>query len=372
MLNVKDQLQPRPATIPCRRPLLWGLLLVALIPTALACGGREALDPGPARRAAQKAIKLARPTAPYQVRYLERLLADAEVIGAAEANAPWWRAEPERASIAWLRVARAAREISVSIRGLDRQARARYAQALVITRDDIARAAAELREAGMGRREAAAMARAGTSLGMATKLAEAGEYRRAADKLEGARELTQIIHQGWSTLHARFSDPHLLRQWREWAEMTIRESRETGEHVIIIDKLRRRLTLYWRGNLVLSVPAELGANGLRRKEHAGDSATPEGMYRIVQVKPERATKFYKALLINYPNDEDRVRFARGKRVGTIPYRAGIGSLIEIHGEGGQGKDWTDGCVALTNADMDRLFSHVRVGTAVTIVGTYEH
>ena len=83
------------------------------------------------------------------------------------------------------------------------------------------------------------------------------------------------------------------------------------------------------------------------------------------------TKFNKALLINYPNDEDRMRFALGRRRGTISRGAGIGNLIEIHGDGGEGRDWTDGCVALTNEDMDRLFAHVRVGTPVTIVGTYE-
>jgi L,D-peptidoglycan transpeptidase YkuD (ErfK/YbiS/YcfS/YnhG family) len=55
---------------------------------------------------------------------------------------------------------------------------------------------------------------------------------------------------------------------------------------------------------------------------------------------------------------------------VVPANAGIGSLIEIHGEGGQGRDWTDGCVALSNSDMDRVFSHARVGTPVTIVGTF--
>jgi L,D-peptidoglycan transpeptidase YkuD (ErfK/YbiS/YcfS/YnhG family) len=56
--------------------------------------------------------------------------------------------------------------------------------------------------------------------------------------------------------------------------------------------------------------------------------------------------------------------------GTVPRRAGIGSLIEIHGDGGQGRDWTDGCVALDNRDMDRVFARASVGTTVTIVGTF--
>ena len=47
---------------------------------------------------------------------------------------------------------------------------------------------------------------------------------------------------------------------------------------------------------------------------------------------------------------------------------GPGNLIEIHGEGGRAKDWTRGCVAVSNEHMDRLFQRVRVGTPVTIVG----
>ena len=49
-------------------------------------------------------------------------------------------------------------------------------------------------------------------------------------------------------------------------------------------------------------------------------------------------------------------------------RARPGGLIEIHGEGGRGEDWTRGCVALSNRDMDDLFRRVAVGTPVTIVG----
>ena len=98
--------------------------------------------------------------------------------------------------------------------------------------------------------------------------------------------------------------------------MTIEESLRTNDTAILVDKLRRRVTLYRAGRPVVHFPAELGANGLRRKEHAGDRATPEGMYRVVQVKQAPETRFYKALLINYPNDEDRMRFALGQRRGS--------------------------------------------------------
>ncbi|MFH1176560.1 MAG: L,D-transpeptidase, partial [Acidobacteriota bacterium] len=198
-----------------------------------------------------------------------------------------------------------------------------------------------------------------------------GEHSRAADKLQQAREAAQVVHRGWSGLHARFGDRALLRLWRAWVETTIAESRRNSSFAIIVDKLHRRLLLYRRGLPAGERAAELGANGLLRKEHSGDRATPEGLYRVVQLKVGRSTRYYKALLINYPNDEDRERYAAGKRRGTIPRRAGIGSLIEIHGDGGEGRDWTDGCVALSNQDMDWLFARVEVGTPVTIVGTCE-
>ncbi|HVN76277.1 MAG TPA: L,D-transpeptidase, partial [Thermoanaerobaculaceae bacterium] len=194
----------------------------------------------------------------------------------------------------------------------------------------------------------------------------------AGDELLKARESATVVHRAWSALHARFSDPANLRLWRGWVDQTLEESRRTGDAAIIVDKLRRRVILYRAGKVMASYPAELGANGLRRKEHSGDRATPEGRYQVVEAKQAPASRYNKALLINYPNDEDRMRFALGRTRGTISMRAGIGNLIEIHGDGGEGRDWTDGCVALTNEDMDRLFARVHVGTPVTIVGTYEH
>ena len=216
------------------------------------------------------------------------------------------------------------------------------------------------------------MERAAVGLGTAVRLAEGGAWGRAADKLEEARANATIVHKGWLALHARFSSRALIRQWKAWAESTIDESRELGEYAILVDKLRRQLTVYYRGLRMATYSAELGANGLRRKEHSGDRATPEGRYHVVELKEGRQTRYYKALLLDYPNAEDRARFEWGRRRGTIPLRAGIGSLIEIHGEGGDGRDWTDGCIALANSDMDKVFARARVGTPVTIVGTYEH
>jgi murein L,D-transpeptidase YafK len=86
------------------------------------------------------------------------------------------------------------------------------------------------------------------------------------------------------------------------------------------------------------------------------------------VRAPGQTRYYRAFMLDYPNDEDRARFRRLQRSGRISSRQRIGSLIEIHGEGGRNADWTEGCVALYNHEMDALLPHVEVGTPVTIVG----
>jgi murein L,D-transpeptidase YafK len=118
--------------------------------------------------------------------------------------------------------------------------------------------------------------------------------------------------------------------------------------------------------------AELGTNWTADKSRSGDAATPEGRYKVVQKKGAGHSIYYKALLLDYPNAEDRAAFARAKRRGEIPRDATPGGLIEIHGDGGKGRDWTRGCVAVSNDDMDDVFRRAKVGTPVTIVGSNAH
>ena len=356
--------------MPHRRLLLSALIALAALGIT-ACNRREPTDVAGFRAALGRAIRLVRQESPQKARNLERLLGEAEVASAAEAATPWWEGSVGRSEAAWARAMQEAGDATRQTRAFRRLAVERTSGLLRATRDDVARARAEIREAGMGRREGAAMERAANRLATAERLMGAGAHTAAGVELEAARQDCAIVHAAWSGLHARFSDPVLRRQWRSWVADTIETSESQGEVAIIVDKLRRRVLLYDAGREVGSFRAELGANGLRRKEHAGDRATPEGRYWVVERKEGRHTRYYKALLINYPNDEDRMRFALGKTRGVIPHRAGIGSLIEIHGAGGAGRDWTDGCVALTNEDMDRVYAVTRVGTPVTIVGTYE-
>ncbi len=318
------------------------------------------------------AVRMIRASAPSKARQVEQLVSIAEIATAAERASHWWEGSVGRTEAAWFRVVHTSREAVAAVRASQAAARARYVGLHPETRDEVTRAMAEINEAGMGRPEAAAMQRALVAIKLGERLAAVGRHQEAADELSKAHASASFVHHKWRAVHARFSEASNLRLWRLWAQQTIEDSARSGDPAILIDKLRRRVVLYRGGRVMASFPAELGANGLDRKEHSGDRATPEGRYRVVQAKAAPATRYNKALLINYPNDEDRMRFALARRRGTISARAGIGSLIEIHGDGGEGRDWTDGCVALTNGDMDRLYAHVRVGTPVTIVGTYEH
>lgn len=319
-----------------------------------------------------RSIRLVRPESPDTARQLERLLTEAEAATAGEAATPWWQGSVGRTEAAWARAVRAAAVATRDVRARRAHVEGQNRGLLRQVRDELAQAQAELREASMGHTEIAAAERARNRLMLAERLIGLGSYSAARDELEAALADAAVVHTAWSALHARFADPALRRHWRRLVDETIEYSRDTGEVVLIVDKLRRKVFVFREGREEASFRADLGANGLRRKERAGDRATPEGRYRVVDLKEGHRTRYYKALLINYPNDEDRMRFALGRTRGLIPFRAGIGSLIEIHGGGGEGRDWTDGCVALANKDMDRVYAVSRVGTPVTIVGTHGH
>jgi hypothetical protein len=157
--------------------------------------------------------------------------------------------------------------------------------------------------------------------------------------------------------------------WKNWVDKTINGSKKNRDYSIIIDKFSRKCFVYFNGTKKYEFEAELGINWVGDKRVRGDKATPEGMYKITKKFDGNKTKYYKALLLDYPNDEDKEKFKSEIARGSLPASAKIGGLIEIHGNGGKGIDWTEGCVALTDKEMDVVFKIVKVGTAVTIVGS---
>lgn len=211
------------------------------------------------------------------------------------------------------------------------------------------------------------LTRASVLLAEAERLIERERFEEASSKLAAADGLISSAERAVVVFMGRYLDPDQVRTWKRLAEETIAESKRKRITVLIVSKLEKKLWVYRNGTLGRTYSIGLGFNGLADKRHSGDNATPEGRYAIIRKLP--VSQYHKALLINYPNEEDRRAFAREKMKGTIPKSVGIGGQIEIHGGGRD--SLTRGCVSLDNGDMDDLFARVPVGTPVTIVGTTE-
>ncbi len=133
-------------------------------------------------------------------------------------------------------------------------------------------------------------------------------------------------------------------------------------------KKKRMLYAYHNGKVVLKSRMSLGKNADKgNKIAAGDYRTPEGSYTIVRKKCD--PRLYRSLMISYPNKQD---IARAQAHGVNP-----GGYITIHGQpkwnaDGHGDaytlahDWTEGCMAVPNRVMDRLWVGVKNGTPITI------
>lgn len=134
---------------------------------------------------------------------------------------------------------------------------------------------------------------------------------------------------------------------------------------ILILKSERKLTLYREGRPLKTYLVALGGSPVGDKQCQGDQRTPEGTYRI-ELK-NRASRFHLSLRVSYPDTTDR---AEARKRGCSP-----GGDIMIHGLGKSfaylGKlhrttDWTLGCVAVTNEEIEEIWAAVDVGTAVEI------
>jgi murein L,D-transpeptidase YafK len=123
---------------------------------------------------------------------------------------------------------------------------------------------------------------------------------------------------------------------------------------VVVRKAERRLSLMHGGNVVRSYHIALGLNPQGQKERAGDFRTPEGTYRLDRRNPR--SDFFLSLKVSYPNEQD-IRRARTRHWDT-------GGSIMIHGlpnvlkhdqEYYESHDWTDGCVAVSNADIMEIW-----------------
>ncbi len=147
-----------------------------------------------------------------------------------------------------------------------------------------------------------------------------------------------------------------------------------SEYAIVVRKEERTLTVYRRTEQVAVYPIVLGIASYGPKVYQGDLRTPEGVYRISSKRPH--ARWSRFMLLSYPNDDDRSRYAMALSEGRVPIidgRApGIGSAVGIHGTDREdsnvrGDDWTFGCVSLLNQHVAELYDMVPIGTPVLIL-----
>lgn len=138
--------------------------------------------------------------------------------------------------------------------------------------------------------------------------------------------------------------------------------------LIVVDKSDRLLHVFVNSTEVATFSVGLGTQPIGPKRQEGDKRTPEGEYVLDYRKADSA--YFKAIHISYPSATDR---ANATRLGVRP-----GGAIMIHGQPNDPlvreavrlypfPDWTDGCIALSNADMQTLWDMVKVPTAIRII-----
>ena len=134
---------------------------------------------------------------------------------------------------------------------------------------------------------------------------------------------------------------------------------------LVVDKSERTLTVWWHGVPLKTYRVSLGGDPVGAKEKQGDARTPEGVYTVE--KRHESSEFHRALHLSYPNAADRAqaRAARVKPGGNIEIH-GLKPGYEWVGSAHTLFDWTDGCIAVTNSEIEELWRTVPLGTPVEI------
>ena len=143
-----------------------------------------------------------------------------------------------------------------------------------------------------------------------------------------------------------------------------RRNRLSADHVLV-EKTKRRLTLFSDGEVLKRYKISLGREPVGAKIRSGDNRTPEGFYYIDYRIED--SDFHLALHISYPNESDT---HRARQMGYSP-----GGSIMLHGLKNDDKDiayyhgyfdWTKGCIAVTNAEIEEIWQLVPNGTSIEI------
>ena len=134
---------------------------------------------------------------------------------------------------------------------------------------------------------------------------------------------------------------------------------------VVVNKAAHQMILMKDGQEVRKFWIALSDKPYGKKQFEGDKKTPEGTYTLDYIK--KRSNYYKAFHISYPNSKD-IEFARsyGRRPGGMIMVHGQPPSRSSYNETVQRTDWTNGCIALLNPDLDLFLSMVDVGTPITI------
>ncbi len=135
---------------------------------------------------------------------------------------------------------------------------------------------------------------------------------------------------------------------------------------LVVLKSARKMMAYAQGEHVRTYDIALGQQPIGHKEVEGDMKTPEGTYSINDRNPNSA--YHKNLGISYPNEADIAHAeSLGKSAGgdikIHGLKNGMGYIGELHRQ----QDWTHGCIAVTNEEMDELYESVEVGATIVLM-----
>lgn len=135
---------------------------------------------------------------------------------------------------------------------------------------------------------------------------------------------------------------------------------------LIVLKSKRQLLAYSNAELLKTYTISLGGNPVGDKEFEGDKKTPEGTYTIFA--KNAYSSCHKNLGVSYPNKSDLEQAKRlGKPAGGDIKIHGLGNGVGFIGKFQRWFDWTSGCIAVTDNEMDELFYAVKTGTTIEIM-----
>ena len=134
---------------------------------------------------------------------------------------------------------------------------------------------------------------------------------------------------------------------------------------IVVLKSKRILLIYTQNQVVKTYKIALGRQPVGKKEIEGDKKTPEGNYTIWKKGPH--AKYHKYLFISYPNKSDVINaHKKNKEPGGLIYIHGLNKRYAKVGKLHTLSDWTLGCIAVTNDEIDELYKLINVGTKIEI------